>query len=180
MATETTIFQASDLNRRGRAILDTARGGLARIRDTDGASLIVTREDVYETLREQVTALRQLADAMASFITLDCVLDDEQTPVVAELGSWTWVRHLPPEDAVEFVHDIAEALYASCREKSSAPVAAALDDHWRATAEALSDPLSRETLLGSSSADDYVEVARPERPADDAAPAQTGIRASGS
>lgn len=35
------------------------------------------------------------------------------------------------------------------------------DDREAATAEALADPLSRETLLGSSGPEDYVEVERP-------------------
>jgi hypothetical protein len=71
------------------------------------------------------------------------------------------VRHLPAEDAVTFLQDIGEALYASCREMSSGPLVAILSD-WKATAEALSDPLARETLLGETSDDDYVAVNRPE------------------
>jgi Family of unknown function (DUF6247) len=168
MPATTTIFQASDLNRRGRAVLDTARDGLARIRDTDGEGLVVAREDAYEAMRRQLLVFRELADAMASYITLDRAVDHEhRRPSLAELGSWTWVRHLPSEDAAEFVRDISEALYASCRELSATPLAEVIDA-WRATAESLSDPLSRETLLGQSSADDYVEAARPEAKVDTA------------
>lgn len=169
MPTTSTIFQASDLSRRGRAVLDTAREGLARIRDTDGESLIVAREDAYEAMRQQLLMFRELADAMASYITLDRAVDHEhRSPSLAELGSWTWVRHLPAEDAAEFVRDISEALYASCRELSATPLAEVIDA-WRATAEALSDPLSRETLLGHSSADDYVEAVRPQAKVDKSA-----------
>lgn len=161
MPTTNPIFQASDLNRRGRAVLDSAREGVARIRDTDGESLIVAREEAYEALHRQVSAFRELADAMASFITLDRAVDHEhRAPSLAELGSWTWVRHLPADDAAEFVRDVSEALYASCRELSLAPLSEVVDA-WRATAEALADPLSRETLLGSSDSADYVEVQRP-------------------
>jgi hypothetical protein len=166
MPTTTTIFQASDLSRRGRAVLDTARDGLARIRDTDGESLIVAREEAYEAMRQQLLVFRELADAMASYITLDRAIDHEhRRPALAEFGSWTWVRHLPADDTAEFVRDISEALYASCRELSAIPLAEVVEA-WRASAEALSDPLSRETLLGQSSADDYVEAARPEAKAD--------------
>lgn len=171
MQAPTTIFQASDLNRRGRVILDAARDGLTRIRDTDGASLVVTREEAYEALREQAAAMRQLADAMASFITLDRAVDHEhRRPSLAELGAWTWVRHLPAEDASEFVREISDALYASCREMSLSPLASVIES-WKATAEALSDPLARETLLGDNSDDDYVEASRPEVRVEEAATA---------
>lgn len=94
------------------------------------------------------------------FVDSERAVDHEhREPTPPELGAWTWVRHLPAEDAMEFVRDIGEALYASCREMSTGPVAAVLSD-WKATAEALSDPLARETLLGQSSEADYVEVTR--------------------
>lgn len=165
----TTIFQASDLNRRGRSILDAARDGVARIRDTDGASLVMTGEAEFQAMRDRLDDLRRLTDAMASFITLDRALDHEhRTPSLAEWGAWTWLRELPAEDAGAFLHDIAEALYASCREMTAAPLSNVLSD-WKATAEALNDPLSRETLLGHNTADDYLEVERPEAAADVAA-----------
>jgi hypothetical protein len=169
MGPPTTIFQASDLNRRGRSVLDAAREGLARIRDTDGVSLVVAPEAEFQEMRDRLEDLRRLTDAMASFITLDRAVDhDHREPSLSELGSWTWVRMLPAEDAAAFLHDIAEALYASCREMTSAPLAAVLSD-WRATAEALSDPLARETLLARNTADEYVEVERPEVATDVAA-----------
>lgn len=176
-ASSHTIFQSSDLNRRGRTILDCARDGVARIRDTDGASLVMTREDALEELKSAREQLRELADAMASFITLDRAVDHEhRAPSLVEFGAWTWVRFLPPEDAEEFVRDIGDALYTSCREMSMTPLATTLDD-WKATAESLSDALARETLLGDSSDDDYVEAVRPERSeeseAADTAPAVT-------
>jgi hypothetical protein len=170
MTSPSTIFQASDLNRRGRSILDAARDGVARIRDTDGASLVMTGEAEFQAMRDRLDDLRRLTDAMASFITLDRALDHEhRAPSLAELGSWTWVRLLPAEDAAAFLHDIAEALYASCREMNTGPLSAVLSD-WKATAEALSDPLARKTLLGQNAAGDYVEVERPEVAAKVAAP----------
>jgi hypothetical protein len=169
MHASSTIYQPSDLNRRGRVILDAARDGLARIRDTDGASLVVTREEEFEAMRGQLEEMQHLTEAMASFIVLDRAVDHEhREPSLVELGPWTWLRHLPKEDAMEFISDIGTALYESCRAMSAAPLAATLDD-WKATAEALSDSLARETLLGESTADDYVEAARPEPAADEAA-----------
>ena len=162
MHASTTIYQPSDLNRRGRAILDAARDGLARIRDTDGTSLVVIREEDFEAMRGRLEEMEHLTEAMASFIVLDRAVDHEhREPSLVELGPWTWVRHLPKEDAMEFITDIGEALYESCRTMSTAPLVAAVDD-WKATAEALSDSLARETLLGDNAASDYVEVERPE------------------
>ena len=167
MSAPSTIFQSSDLNRRGRDVLDAAREGIARIRDTDGASLVLTREESLDTMRRQLDAMRQLTEAMASFITLDRALDHEhREPKLSELGSWTWMRQLPAEDAAEFLRDVGDALYESCRTMSAAPLTAVIDD-WKATAEALDDPLARETLLGASTPEDYVEAERPQTTAED-------------
>ncbi|HYM53747.1 MAG TPA: hypothetical protein VES97_00180 [Solirubrobacteraceae bacterium] len=167
MSGSSTIFQSSDLNRRGRDVLDAAREGIARIRDTDGASLVLTREESLEAMRLQLDAMRQLAEAMASFITLDRALDHEhREPKLSELGSWMWMRRLPAEDATEFLRDIGDALYESCRTMSAAPLAVVVDA-WKATAEALDDPLARETLLGASTPEDYVEAKRPQTTAEE-------------
>ena len=176
MAASPTIFQSSDLNRRGRSILDAARTGLARIRDTDGRSLVVTTEEAYEELRSRTETLRELTAAMTSFITIERAVDHEgRDPSMAELGHWTWVRHLPREDAGEFVRDVGDALYTSCQAGSAVALMTVLDE-WKATAEALSDPLSRETLLAESSPEDYVEAKRPvgESPEDEALTAGRG------
>lgn len=160
MSDSSMIFQSSDLNRRGRDVLDAARAGIARIRDTDGASLVLTREDALDAMSRQLDAMRELAEAMASFITLDRALDHEhREPGISELGSWLWMRRLPAEDAAEFLHDVGDALYESCRSLSITPLSTVVDD-WRATAEALDDTLARETLLGASSSNDYIEAKR--------------------
>lgn len=70
-------------------------------------------------------------------------------------------RDLPTEDAAAFVTDVSRALYASCCERSVKPARSVLAE-WKATAEALSDALSRDTLLGDSGDDDYVEAGHPE------------------
>lgn len=174
MSTSPTIFQSSDLNRRGRAVLDAARDGLARIRDTDGLGLVVTTEEAYEDMLEHAEGMRQMAAATASFITIDRAVDhDGRAPSLAELGAWTWARHLPADDAREFVRDVGDALYASCQEGSMGPLAATLAE-WRATAEALADPVSRETLLGEWSPRDYVETDRPAESAPEPRAGATG------
>jgi Family of unknown function (DUF6247) len=164
MSTATpTIYQSSDLNQRGRAVLDAAREGFARVRDKDGTSLVMTREERFEELQRANTVGNELAHAMASFMLIEQAVEHraEARPALADMGDWVWVRYLPAEDLHDFVTEMHDALYQSCREFSLEPLHDALDA-WRETAMALRDPLSRETLLHDSHGDDYVEVARPE------------------
>jgi hypothetical protein len=44
------IYTASDLDRKRREVADAARRGLARIRDTDGMSLVILPAHHYEVL----------------------------------------------------------------------------------------------------------------------------------
>jgi hypothetical protein len=161
--TTSTIYQSSDLNQRGRAILDAARDGFARVRDKDGASLVMTREERFDALERSNTVGNELAHATASFMLIEQAVEHraDAKPALAEMGDWVWVRYLPAEDLHEFVTEIHEALYQSCREFSLEPLHDSLDA-WRETAMALRDPLSRETLLHDSHDDDYVDVPRPE------------------
>jgi hypothetical protein len=157
-----TIYQSSDLNQRGRAVLDAAREGFVRVRDKDGASLVMTREERFDELQRSNAVGNGLAHAMASFMLIEQAVEHrtDAKPALAEMGDWVWVRYLPVEDLHDFVTEIHDALYQSCREFSLEPLQDSLDA-WRETAMALRDPLSRETLLHDSP-DDYVEVPRPE------------------
>jgi hypothetical protein len=172
MSTSTpTIYQASDLNQRGRAVLDAAREGLVRVRDKDGASVVMAREERFEELERRNAVGHGLAHATASFMLIEgAVAHRSARPRLAELGDWTWARYLPAEDLEEFVTEVRDALYQAWREFSLEPLHEALDA-WRETAMMLRDPLSAETLLGDSSDEDYVEVARPQDE-----PASTPVR----
>lgn len=164
MSTATpTIYQSSDLNQRGRAVLDAAREGFVRVRDKDGASLIMTREERFEELERSHAVGTGLAHATASFVLIEQAVEHHANakPSVAEMGDWVWVRYLPVEDLHEFVTEMRDALIEACREFSLEPLQESLEA-WRETAMALRDPLTRETLLGDGDDRDYVEVARPE------------------
>lgn len=165
-----TIYQSSDLNQRGRAVLDAAREGFVRVRDKDGASLVMTREERFEELERSQAVGNMIATATASFMLLEQAVEHrpETKPSLAELGDWVWVRYLPVEDLHEFVSEMRDSLYQACREFSLTPLQDSLDA-WRETALMLRDPLSRETLLGDD--DDYVDAARPEAPVGEAAAA---------
>lgn len=157
-----TIYQASDLNQRGRAVLDAAREGLVRVRDKDGASLVMAREERFEELERRDAVGHGLAHATASFMLIErAVAHRSVRPRLTELGDWTWARYLPAEDLEEFVTEVRDALYQACLEFSLEPLHEALDA-WRETAMTLRDPLSAKTLLSDGSDEDYVEVTRPQ------------------
>jgi len=157
-----TIFQSSDLNQRGRAVLDAAREGLVRVRDKDGVSLVMTREERLDEMERSRDVGSAIASATATFMLVEQAVEHRPKvkPAVAELGDWVWARHLPVGDLQELVAEMRDALYRACREFSVEPLQESLSA-WRETAMMLRDPLAHETLLGEGD-DDYVDAARPE------------------
>ncbi len=156
MPVDTTIYQSSDLNQRGRAFLDAARAGLARLRDKDGLSLVMLPE-------RRVNALFAIANAAANLFTVEAALQTgrAQASNLSQYGEWTWLRAFDEEDLREFIGEMRQAIVAAAREESSDLIEGAVH-RWRTTAEALADPLRRQILLGADNLDDYVEVSRPE------------------
>jgi hypothetical protein len=150
------IFLPSDLNRRGRAILNAARQDVARIRDTDGTSLVVLPE-------ERVRALEIVARAASNLALLEEILDHSPTPSPESLAAfdWAWLRVFDPEDLQEFVREARGAVVAAFRDRDPRLVDDLLH-RWRVTAQALDDPLRRAILYGPVKLEDFIEVARPE------------------
>lgn len=157
MVNASIVFQASDLNQRGRAVLDAARNGEARVRDKDGTSLLVVPEYRFRTL---TTILSATANLMAIEQMLDV---DRDARSLRDYGDWTWLRLFDDEDIDEFVREMRDALLVAGREESSTPVGETLE-RWQVTAQQLSDPQRRAILLDREniSPDDFVEVTRPE------------------
>lgn len=157
-----TIFQSSDLNQRGRAVLDAAREGFVRVRDKDGVSLVMTREERFDEMERSHNVGSAIAGATATFVLIERAVEHHPglRPALAELGDWVWARYLPVEDLNELVAEMRDSLYQACREFSVEPLQESLTA-WRETAMMLRDPLSRETLLGDDD-DGYVDAARPE------------------
>lgn len=149
------IYQSTDLQRRGRDILRDAREGGARLRDKDGVSLVMMRED-------RICALEELTNATSSYVILDAAFHANHDPRawLADLGEWTWLRVFDPDDLQEFLNDMRQALIAGSREHRSEPILATLDA-WRKTAESLDDPLRREILLGEVAAEDMTVAKSP-------------------
>jgi|SRR5215207_715705 len=155
MSSTERIYQPSDLNREGRALLNDARAGYARVRDKDGVSLVMIREDRFG-------ALEVVADSTAHYVLIEHAVSHGNAPLsLAEYGDWTWLRVFERDDLESFLGDVREALVVSSRERSAEPIQRALYE-WRETARSLADPVRREILLGKSGEDDYVDAARPE------------------
>lgn len=152
-----TVFQASDLNQRGRAVLDAARAGEARLRDEDGLSLLMLPEQRVRTLATVVQAAVNLV-ALEQALALPAAARSPR-----DYGDWTWLRAFDDEDLHEFVADMRGALLVAGREESPATIEETLY-RWRVTAGELADPRRRRILLGLESLqeEDFVEVARPE------------------
>ncbi len=153
MAETTVVFQASDLNQRGRAILDVARKGEARVRDKDGLSLLIVPEHRFLAI----------VAATANLMAIEQMLDVESgRRSLRDYADWTWLRTFDDEDLHEFVHDMRTALLIAGREESVTLVQETLD-RWHMTARQIDDPLRRSILLGQETLapDDFVDVIRP-------------------
>lgn len=149
------IYTASDLDRRRREVTDTARRGVARIRDTDGMGLVLLPAKHYEVL-EAVSRWHDrldIAERARAKPTKDRVPHD--------FGDLTWLRHLDDDDLVTFVAEVRVAISVAYHDDDLAELDQLVRD-WRATADELADPVRREALLGRFDADDYVDAARPE------------------
>lgn len=150
-----TIYQASDLAGNKRVeFLDAARGGIARLRDRDGTSLVMLPES---TLR----LLETLATWWEAYTKLDGLLRrGSSVPSARELGDLAWLRSFDREDMVEFLGELHDALVAASADKDSKVLEECIRA-WRITAGQLEDPLRRSVLLGKHADSDFVEVAEP-------------------
>jgi hypothetical protein len=152
----TIIYQPSDLNQRGRAILDAAREGQARIRDKDGVGLLVVPEERVEAL-----------EATARYVNDLLVIEDFLKPqrVVSRefirVSPWKWLAALDDDDIESFVVDLRDSLRTALQTGSLKATERILKE-WRVTAEQLGDPDRRQVLLGHLSPDEFVEVNSPE------------------
>lgn len=155
-ATE-TVYQVSDLNRAYRSVMDSARHGGARIRDTDGTSFVLVPERATIDLEE-------LCAAMANYVQLERIVAAGRSFDPAELGDWTWLRHFDLEDLEAFVHELRGEFIAATRERDARGLRDVIAA-WRTTSDQLRDEARREVLLGAVDESTMVEVARPDTPA---------------
>jgi adenine-specific DNA-methyltransferase len=135
MTASARIYQASDLNQCGRAILDAARVSVARVRDKDGTSLVMLSEEQLQVLSESADDLVQLGDAVASYVTLQRAVAqlDSRPGSLPEYGVFVWARALSAQQLAEFVGELGDALLLCGRERALAPLADTVTA-WRAVA----------------------------------------------
>lgn len=148
-----TVYQASDLSQRRREVLNEARAGYARIRDTDGTSLLMLPEEMVR-LNEELT---RWARALIPLLRTQGRKPLAEAIAGSELS---WLKLLPSDDVDEFLEEIASALQFAIDARDIDGLITTIDD-WRTTALALRDSVNHEILLGHPSENDFVEVARP-------------------
>lgn len=157
----TTIHQSSELNARYRQILDEAKAtGLARLRDSDGTAILIMPESVIASLEGGRESSAIIVSCIRSLLPLERAVVGGVQPSLRDLGDWPWLEEFDLADLGEFVEEMRGSLERALPTLDATPIVQSLTG-WRTTADAMSDPLSRETLLGANHEKDYVEVGRP-------------------
>lgn len=126
-------YQASDLQRQYRTIVDDARAHGALIRDKDGLSLTLAPTEVVErahTLVGYIPALVQLEHL---------IRQPRSARHVSSFGAFAWAAALDDDDLATFVHEFSDALLVAASGGPIRPVEELLYD-WRVTAGLMSDP----------------------------------------
>lgn len=156
MALLERTYQASDLAGTGRReFLDEAKAGTARLRDTDGTSLIMLPEGQLNFL----TMIRvYIADYLALETTLNRARDDR---AASDFGGLAWAIEFDDDDLSELRREYAQELSKAVAARDATSLERCLHA-WHMTASTLSDPVSRDILEGRASDDaDFVDLARP-------------------
>jgi hypothetical protein len=134
-------YQATDLARNHREVLDAARRGGALIRDKDGLALRLAPADELD--RE-----RDIADLALDLVRAALAIFAGGAPA-SSFGDLGWVSVLPAGAQQQFFAEMAEALLLAASGVALRNVELLLGD-WRATAESWADPETREQLLGGA------------------------------
>lgn len=152
----TPIFQPSDLNRQGKAVMDAARAHQARIRDKDGSSFVLLPE-------HRVLDLEAVAEIAGNLATVERARSIRGADALdlSDYGDWTWLEHLDGDDLGEFVNEVRESLIRAIRGTDTSALVRLLAE-WRTTANVLADEERREVLLGTPTVGDFIEAPRPE------------------
>jgi hypothetical protein len=138
-------YQATDLARHHREVIDAARAGRALVRDKDGTALIlapaadIERNEEIAGLALELVRVRQAIEQP----------DERRSP--AAYGELAWVSVLPEADQRQFLDELTEALLVAASGTALRPVELLIGD-WRATAEAWADPDTRAALIAKEKA----------------------------
>jgi len=146
------IYQPTDLvGGKRRAFLDAAKTGRARLRDSDGTSIVALSEAELNAL-DLVATWSDERDRLAALLATH-----DRALTTLELGSLAWLHSLDRDDQLAFVAELREALVLALSRRDGAPIRETVRA-WRVTAAELDDPVRRQVLLGRFDARDYVEA----------------------
>ncbi len=147
------VYRASDLNRRGREVLDTARRAGARIVDTDGTSMVLLTERVLEQTAGRLEVATMLVAAMRAWREVSSGVD-------VTVDQLRWVNRLDDADRQTFAEEVAAAFDEAGR-TSDATALRILLHEWEVTARQPYDAQLEARLAGGFEPDDYLEIERP-------------------
>lgn len=152
-----TIFQASDLSKKRKEVLEAARKDHALIRDTQGEGLVMLPAQRVKGLEKfniwsvNLTRLRRLQHGRARSSVVDW-------------GDLAWLLPLDDDDLSEFCEELSDTLLICSAEEDYAQLDSMIHD-WKVTAGQLADPLRRHTLLTDRLEDaDFTPVDEPQAP----------------
>lgn len=145
-------YQASDLaGTSRRSFINEARGGLARLRDQDGASLVMLPE-------ADLATLSGLRVHFLAYLSLEnALLRPRSARRPTDFGEVAWADALDEDDLAEFRDEFRDELTRAVAGRS-------LDDlnellrAWRLTADLVGD----DEAMARLDDDDLVDVPRPE------------------
>jgi hypothetical protein len=137
MATE---VQWSELQRDPKSVAALADEGDVRVRRRDGVTLLLTREDRFQSAAEgSVTAARALRNVLAH--------RPADVAARALVDEFPWVDVLPADEQAQFVQDFARAFQASA-ELGQWSILAQTIREWHSTAIIHADPVLASKLAG--------------------------------
>ena len=147
------IYRASDLNRRGREVLTTARASGARIVDTDGTALVMVEEGVLDRALERLGVAEIQIAAMRAWRELAGDRD-----VTADL--MRWANRLHPDDRAILAQELADSLDEAARTGDARELLQMLRE-WEKTSELPYDQELVDRLAAGFDPSEYIEVLRP-------------------
>lgn len=135
-----SAFQATDLQRNHRIVLDAARESSAVIRDKDGLLLLIRPAEDAE--REGY-----MADVLWGATCLNRALQLLPATRKPEMyGSFAWISVMPDVDQKQFLQELVDEVLVSRNSGSKEKLEDLIDD-WKASALAWSDEDLREDLI---------------------------------
>ena len=149
-------YQASDLaGAKRREFLQAARAGAARLRDTDGTSLVMVPQAAFDTLSE-------LKSCAGRYLQVEGALERRRADRrPSDFGELAWLEVFDDDDLQTFRQEFHEALVQAVASETTEPVDTCVLD-WRTTAKALSEGKRRRILTGKPEAGDFEEVGAPD------------------